>query len=409
MLKTPFLSLSLLAAVAAATLTGLPSSAHAESAGAAAPKRVQVTNLTTSYEPTTLGTEVTVGYTLKNVTAFPRSAQFVRFYLLPQDGGKRALFGRAAVRRLPAGDSLSAKATRRVGQRFVEGDYRVRVCYSRRPQAVCTSTAVTPRAAVTIAPARLTADDARVVVPLLATSELPDERTGAGLRAPAPSDSVRVVLTNTGQARTGALRLAIETDESDFPTEARKRAAPPAGFEVVATTCKVSLAPGRSCTVDVRRTEGSNQLASGRLVLTGARGASTVVDLASPVFIDPSSHDFGEVAVSESVLHTFEAVNDSDQSIQILGGNLDFTNFTYDVFGTSPFTCAEMESAVGLAPGESCTVTVRYAPLTVGEHASSGYLYSSVGAIPFQVSGTGTPGEAPTEVRPGARSFGVTR
>ncbi|WP_134765530.1 choice-of-anchor D domain-containing protein [Nocardioides sp. 1609] len=417
MLKTPFLSLSLLAAVAAATLTGLPSSAHAESAGAAAPKRVQVTNLTTSYEPTTLGTEVTVGYTLKNVTAFPRSAQFVRFYLLPQDGGKRALFGRAAVRRLPAGDSLSAKATRRVGQRFVEGDYRVRVCYSRRPQAVCTSTAVTPRAAVTIAPARLTADDGTVAVPVpeMFLPVRQSVRAISRLRAEAPEESARVVLTNTGQARTGALKLAIEAGDTGLPPLLEGRAAEPStNFEVAATTCKVSLAPGRSCTVDVTRTEGSNPFASDRLVVTGARGAVAGVDLVPPVRFTPSTHDFGDVQVSESATRTYVLHNDSDEDVSVYNGLLSDTDSFYFSFeDDASFTCDDYDP-VTLEPlpvpaGGSCTVTVVFEPQSEGDRTAFVALLTTGGPALASMTGTGTPGEAPTEVRPGARSFGVTR
>ncbi|QCW49693.1 hypothetical protein FE634_03440 [Nocardioides dongxiaopingii] len=415
MLKTPLVSLSLLAAVAAATLTGLPSTAAAETAPAAAPKRVQVTNLTTSYAPTALGTEVTVGYTLKNRTAFPRSAQFVRFYLLPQDGSKRALFGRAAVRRLPAGDSLTAKATRRVGQRFVEGDYRVRVCYSRRPQAVCTSTAVTPRAAVTITPARLTPADDVVPVPL------PDEflpegrsfRDVAGLRAEAPAESARVVLTNTGQARTGALRLAIEAGESNLPPLLARRAADPStNFEVAATTCTGSLAPGRSCTVDVVRTEGSNPFASDRLVATGARGAVAGVDLVAPVRFAPSSQDFGDVEVSDEALRTFVLHNDSDEDVAVVDGLLSDTDSFYFAFDDD-FTCDDYNLETGaprpIPAGGSCTVSVVFEPGTVGDHLAFMALLTSGGPALASMTGNGTPGDAPVEVRPGARSFHLAR
>ena len=114
---------------------------------------------------------------------------------------------------------------------------------------------------------------------------------------------------------------------------------------------------------------------------------------------------FGPVAVGDSAVATFNVVNQTNADIQVFGGVLDFVNFSYDVFGGSPFTCLEPV----VPAGASCTVTVRYAPSGVGEHASHGNVYTSVGVAEFEISGTGLEGGGGGVVRRAPRLWAAPR
>jgi hypothetical protein len=106
---------------------------------------------------------------------------------------------------------------------------------------------------------------------------------------------------------------------------------------------------------------GAATLVSLLLAGSGCRDDKTVGvptgDSSGPCAIAPASLGFGSVTVSSYKDLTFTIANTGDAD---LGGEISGTD--------EPFVITQGEGAFSLSPGESLSVTVRYAPAAVGSH-----------------------------------------
>jgi hypothetical protein len=351
--------------------------------------RVEVSKVRVSERPTERGTLVTARYTLTNKKARATPPRRIKLFLVGADGVRQGLPGSTAVPSLPAGASRTFTTARLVGPRIAEGNYFTRVCYTRRPEAPCATTAT---ASVKITPAVLELSDDVLVVPFTAPAQ-----------GRAVTDMVRVLVTNTGQAQSGPLSFNLQAVSPPTARGAEHRA-PSTAFTVGASTCEASLAPGQRCRIDIARTADSNPAATAVLAVRGARGAVARGYVVGPVRAVPVLTDFGDVkSFTTSEPRVISLVNQTDGDVGVSFGFVDSRSFSFD-FGAPEFTC---DDGAPVPAGGSCSVVVRFAPTEVGAQIASGTLFTTVGSADFFLAGTGLPGEAPTQSRTPRQAWGA--
>jgi hypothetical protein len=159
---------------------------------------------------------------------------------------------------------------------------------------------------------------------------------------------------------------------SSVPTVALGGATP-AQFQL-ATTCTVALAPGGTCRATVAFAPATPTDASASLDISATVGGSVTATLTgtgaptgSLIFV-PAALPFPTLAVGETDEQTLTLVNTG--TIPTSAIDLTVDDAAYSVVTTSCTT---------LAPGASCTATVRLAPTTAGAHDGSLHASAATG------------------------------
>ncbi|MFB9312792.1 hypothetical protein [Nocardioides plantarum] len=173
-----------------------------------------------------------------------------------------------------------------------------------------------------------------------------------------------------------------------------------AGTYGLTTARTPSLAPGARATV---RTTGlaPAKAPAGRYAVRACLGPlgsqvcrlsnATVTIAQAPFEVDPSSYDYGEVAVGASSTMTFRVTNHTDEVADTGGDPGGNPSFAFD-FGApaEDFTC--------LAPipaGSSCTFSVTFAPQGTGPQSTTVKFFAGDQTLTVDLTGTGTPGDEP--------------
>jgi hypothetical protein len=322
-----------------------------------------------SGEATPEGTEVSTTFKVRNRSEQRRDARtaYLSLVALDRDPGPQQAYRLETVR-VPAqaaGDTRSVLSETTAPRAVVAGRYYVRVCSTRiAANGTCS---LSPRPSVLIS---------------VADVELNQYDIYAGDVAPGSVTPVDVVVTNTGQSRTNAIRLAVRG--GDHPDD----------FYVENGTCTTWLAAGESCFAqvffappeDVSGIRNSWLVAGGR-GRGGAVGASLVGTVMAPdngFSIEPAHWNYGTVAQGEVAHHTFVLHNNTDADSTINNGDIEpYENFYYDFSG--PFTCAE---STYLPAGGSCTITVAFRPSEAeSEYAATIVLYGGFGTESASIVG----------------------
>ena len=155
--------------------------------------------------------------------------------------------------------------------------------------------------------------------------------------------------TNLGEQSTGAFS----------PTTS-----PATNWSVQATTCGAALAGGASCTATVRFNPTATGMLVANLTATATPGGTAAASLtgtgiaAGGVRVTETAFTYPDTTAGSSELHMFLVQNTSGASTATLanttGANPDFTPIAGGTCGAT------------LAPGASCTVVVRFNPVTPG-------------------------------------------
>lgn len=173
-----------------------------------------------------------------------------------------------------------------------------------------------------------------------------------------------------------------------------------APFTLFATTCTASLAPGASCTADVKFAPAAVGPASGSIGNATGRGnlgsGLTGTGTASPPStIAPVNHDFGPVVVgTTSAARTFTLSNPALLPVSLSAFSV-----------AAPFNLVSTTCTTSLPAGGSCTANVTFAPASIG--AASGGISNNTGNGPVSASlaGTGAP-VPPATIAPTSFDFG---
>jgi len=165
---------------------------------------------------------------------------------------------------------------------------------------------------------------------------------------------------------------------------------PPPGF---------SLAPGQSVTITVTFAPTTGGTAQDSLTLSSSAGA-VVVPLsgagvgAGQLVVNPLELDFGVVQIGQNQTKSFTLSNSGGQRLTITRSKPPATGVG--------FTGSPLPEGTSLAPGESMTVNVTFAPISAGDQTDQWSLNSDVGGtqggqtVVLKGTGAGTPTDGGT-------------
>ena len=162
------------------------------------------------------------------------------------------------------------------------------------------------------------------------------------------------VLANMGTKATGRLRVKL---------------AGSAGFTITGDRCH-SLGPGKTCTVTVRFAPGRSGTVTATLTAASKEHLVTATDVlagsgralgAAPGLVfTPAAYDFGTVFTGKTASQPFTLTNSGGAATGPLTVSL--SSFGSPEFFITSNTC----TGTSLGPGQTCTVTVRFAPVGPG-------------------------------------------
>ncbi|MFN0246791.1 MAG: choice-of-anchor D domain-containing protein [Kofleriaceae bacterium] len=208
-----------------------------------------------------------------------------------------------------------------------------------------------------------------------------------------PSSTVIVSVFNAGDVAAGAITPSA-TGNPDF--------------QVVTTSCNgATLGPSESCTFVVRFTPAVAGPRSAQFMLTAKPGGSAVVDAAGTgitpgeLSIEPSPATFASTVIGTTSPTTTFTVRNTGGSATgpldvLLGGN-DPNQFTIT---------NNLCNVSSLPPAGTCTITVAFAPVTVGPRTAT-LIVSAIagGTTQAALSGQGLP-RAQLAITPLSKDFG---
>lgn len=145
--------------------------------------------------------------------------------------------------------------------------------------------------------------------------------------------------------------------------------------------------PGKSCTIALTFRPAAAQLLLADLAITGSAGTSHVVLTAIAVpQIKLVSYSATKLAFGSQLVGSHTAKTITIHNI----GNVDWSPSSLQLQAGQPFTISSSSCLVGavLAPGQSCTVTVSFAPTKTGPASSVLTTVGSFGTNRISLTGT---------------------
>jgi hypothetical protein len=212
-----------------------------------------------------------------------------------------------------------------------------------------------------------------------------------GLSGLAPSIDVSptpLSFGSQGLNTTGATQIVTVTNRGNAPfsiTGLTMSGSHPADFSIVTETCtQTQVAPERSCTVSLafRPTQPGGRTAELRVAHTDLALANPVLvplggtGMSQAVALDPSSADFGSLAVGSSSdpPRVVSLTNNGSTALTLQGGSVTGPNVGDFVIASS--TC----SGATLSVGSSCSVGLRFRPGAGGSRSATLVLTAANGA-----------------------------
>src|SRR6266571_439586 len=170
-------------------------------------------------------------------------------------------------------------------------------------------------------------------------------------------------------------------------------------------TCGSSLAAGASCTISVTFKPAATGAAAATLTVadsaTGSprTAALTGAGVTSTVSLSPTSLTFANQAVGTTSAAQFSTLTNSGTTTITISGETISGDFAFAGLGTC---------GTSLAPGTSCTISVKFTPTTTGTRTGTVTVTDSATGSPQTIalsgsSGTGTPAAS---LSPASLSFG---
>ena len=220
----------------------------------------------------------------------------------------------------------------------------------------------------------------------------PTTRSFGNLTVGQTSATQSFTITNTGGVASGTISTTLTGQD-------------PSQFSVTANGCLgQTLAPGGMCTITARFQPGSAGAKSALINGAAAPGGSVSAALngngipAAAIALTPAAHDFGSVAVNDTTgVQVFTLTNVGGSATGVPAISLSGANPTQF---TSTSTCAS-----ALQPLQTCAISVRFSPTTLGSDvASLDVVASPGGAAAANLFGEGVSAAA-LSVNPSSITF----
>ena len=172
-------------------------------------------------------------------------------------------------------------------------------------------------------------------------------------------------LTNTGTARVHF--------EAGYPNIVELGSS---AYSISNMTCEAGLDAGQSCDIEVTYAPQVSGSPSGFIgvyieessdLFTARLSGEAVADETYTMSFNPTSHNFGELAVGESVSQTFTLTNTGTARMHFKAGYPNIVEL-----GSSAYSISNMTCEAGLDAGQSCDIEVTYEPQVSG--SPSGFI-----------------------------------
>ncbi len=180
-------------------------------------------------------------------------------------------------------------------------------------------------------------------------------------------------------------------------------------FTKVGDSCSGNtLSSGGSCTLTFTFTPSAAGTRSSSVVVSATPGGSTSagisgtgVNPASPAMLvlSPGGHDFGTIGLGSSSAFTYSVQNKGGRDSSAISFSLSGTGASQFKLETAGFSGECQNGITMLAPNDSCTIQVRFQPLSIGMHSATLQASATMG-------GTTTAGMMGNAVAGGTTLFG---
>jgi len=186
------------------------------------------------------------------------------------------------------------------------------------------------------------------------------------------SGPLGITVANAGGATTAPLAIAITGDGTDFTAE-----------DPASDCAGVSLAPDALCSLRIRFRPTTTGAREATLTVSDGHGLSTTLTLRgtgldSAVVLNPAAVDFGTVALGAAATRTVTVANAGATPIVV-----------QTVLAAGGFEITADDCPGPLAAGAQCAVTLRFAPVALGDRAGSLVVETDVGSATAALHGVG--------------------
>lgn len=176
-------------------------------------------------------------------------------------------------------------------------------------------------------------------------------------------------------------------------------------YRVFANYCS-SISPGGICNIviefspksigvkDAEMTVNSNAVGGNPTVSLTGQGTGAIIS------VDPTSKDFGEVTVNQTLRQTFAVTNN---------GNINLTISSIFLTDTTNYAIASnnCQPSGGIPPNATCTVEVSFKPTSTGTKNTTLRFYSNASnGSPYNISLTGVGINPVISISPASKNFG---
>ena len=205
---------------------------------------------------------------------------------------------------------------------------------------------------------------------------------------------------NLGSSATQNVQVSNTGNSSVTLTQV---AATGSGISVSGIATPVTIAPSQSATLTVKYSPTASGTTTGSVTVTNNQGVSTVAAVTGTgaqagISLTPSTASFGSVVTGNTNSQTIQIKNNGTASLTLSQATITGTGFSLGGLAL-PQT---------LAPGQSGSFNVQYAPQAAGAVSGSVSIASNAPNSPATVSlsGTGVAATYTISVNPGSLSFG---
>jgi HYDIN/CFA65/VesB family protein/centrosomal CEP192-like protein/ASPM-SPD-2-Hydin domain-containing protein len=196
---------------------------------------------------------------------------------------------------------------------------------------------------------------------------------------------------NFGTVVVGSSKQVTDTvtNRSRFPVTIVSATASNSSFSVSSPSLPITIAPGQSTTLTIAFTPQATGNPAGRIVVMSGdqRSARAYISVsgnaigAGKVDLNPTALSFGSVAVGQSIAKRVTITNSGSTSVVL----------SQDSTSSSAYTVSGLTLPATIAPGQTATLTVTFAPKSMGSIDGNVTLNGNASLVVSGASGSSNP------------------